>query len=419
MNANKVIMYGAQTIVYGAEAESHEALTLVERVRFAARRYYHGSRDAARFRAGDVSKLDYRNYEGRDAINLGDVAIAESTTALIKHALPIADISPINWGRLDQHEINDIDRKKTMLIFSGSGYFFLNPDGRLAERIKDDLAYLQEHTISAFFFGVGLNKPGQTTAIKPSGFHPEDAAMVAKLLERVQGISVRDATTQSILTPLTSKPVVLISDPALHFCHLMGIQKPFDKKHLAENAPPIIGVNFSFHGKNSTALLKKNLQAYCDVLLKLQHENGAEFRYFVHYGTENVLPKLLAQRGIKIKKIPTGTQRAGAGDTVALAREYAKLDLHIGGMLHSCILATSAGTPCLALAYDIKHQGFFDLMGLSENCFSAANFNPDALYLRAIDLLANPAQVRAHIAARRNQLEMETLNFITHQLKPS
>lgn len=409
MNANKVIMYGAQTIVYGAEAESHKALTLVERVRFAARRYYHGSRDAARFRAGDVSALDYRNYEGRDAINLGDVAIAESTTVLIKRSLPIADISPINWGRLDQHEINDSDRKKTMLIFSGSGYFFLKPDGRLAERIKDDLAYLQEHTIPAFFFGVGLNKPSHTTATKPSSFHPEDAAVVAKLLERVQGISVRDATTQAILTPLTSKPVVLISDPALHFCHLMGIQKPFDKKRRAENAPPIIGVNFSFHGKNSTALLKKNLQAYCDVLLKLQHETGAEFRYFVHYGTENVLPKLLAQRGVHIEKI-------GAGNTVALAREYAKLDLHIGGMLHSCILATSAGTPCIALAYDIKHQGFFDLMGLSENCLSAADFNPEALYARAMDLLANPQPVHAHITAQRQMLETETLHFLQEQL---
>ncbi|MDO9448983.1 MAG: polysaccharide pyruvyl transferase family protein, partial [Rugosibacter sp.] len=107
--------------------------------------------------------------------------------------------------------------------------------------------------------------------------------------------------------------------------------------------------------------------------------------------------------------------RAGAGETAdipLLTREYAKLDLHIGGMLHSCILATSAGTPCLALAYDIKHQGFFDLMGLPENCLSAANFNPDALYARAMDLLANPAPVRSQIVVRRDQLEMETHAFL-------
>jgi hypothetical protein len=147
-------------------------------------------------------------------------------------------------------------------------------------------------------------------------------------------------------------------------------------------------------------------------LLRLQKETGAKFQYFVHYATENILPKLLAQRGVHIKKVPEGTHRAGAGDTATLVCEYAKLDLHIGGMLHSCILATSAGTPCIALAYDIKHQGFFDLMGLPENCLSAANFNPDVLYARAMTLLSNPAPVRGHIATRRDQLQMETHAFL-------
>jgi polysaccharide pyruvyl transferase WcaK-like protein len=88
-------------------------------------------------------------------------------------------------------------------------------------------------------------------------------------------------------------------------------------------------------------------------------------------------------------------------------------------MLHSCILATSAGTPCLALAYDIKHQGFFDLMGLPQNCLSAADFDPEALFTRALDLLANPSPVRNHIAARRKVLETETRNFLAQQLKAS
>ena len=105
-----------------------------------------------------------------------------------------------------------------------------------------------------------------------------------------------------------------------------------------------------------------------------------------------------------------------AGDTVALAAEYGNLDLHIGGMLHSCILATSAGTPCLGLAYDIKHQGFFDLMGLSEHCLSAFHFDPDQLYVRALALLADPAPVRAQISARRDTLQAATLDFLRHTL---
>ncbi|MDO8314862.1 MAG: polysaccharide pyruvyl transferase family protein [Rugosibacter sp.] len=421
---SKIIIYGAEAsprtpfILYGAEASPRPPLSMVEQLRTAARRKLHGYRDVTHFRHGDLSHLDYRNYDGQDIINLGDVAIYQSTAALIQRTLPEADILPINWGELSQYPVKDAKRHKTMLVFSGSGYFFLTANGRLADRIKNDLEFIRDHAIPAFFFGVGLNRPGQTDLDAPVSLHPEDAALVSQLLDYAQATSVRDMATQSALAALTSKPVHLIGDPVLHFVHAMGMQtaskaaaglSTLSTNTPTANTPPVIGVNFSFHGKNSNALLQKNLESYCAVLLRLQKETGAEFRYFVHYATENILPRLLAQRGVNIKNV-------GAGDTATLAREYAKLDLHIGGMLHSCILATSAGTPCIALAYDIKHQGFFDLMGLSENCLSAANFNPEALYSRAMDLLANPAPVRAHIIARRDQLESETLSFLSNQL---
>ncbi|MFZ3037075.1 MAG: polysaccharide pyruvyl transferase family protein [Rugosibacter sp.] len=398
-------------ILYGAEAKPRPPLSRMEQLRTAARRKLHGYRDVTHFRHGDISHLDYRNYEGQDTINLGDVAIYQSTAALIKHALPGADILPMNWGELSQYSFKHEDRQKTALVFSGSGYFFLTANGRLANRIKDDLDTLRRHAIPAFFFGVGLNRPGQTDLGAPVSLHPDDAALATQLLDYAQAVSVRDAATQSALAPLTSKPVHLIGDPALHFFHAMGMQTPSARTR-SKDAPPVIGLNFSFHGKNSNELLKKNLEGYCAVLLRLQKETGAEFRYFIHYATSNIVPKLLAQRGIHVKKV-------GAGETAdipLLAREYAKLDLHIGGMLHSCILATSVCTPCLALAYDIKHQGFFDLMGLPENCLSAANFDSDELYSRAMDLLANPAPVRAHIALRRNELQAETLRFLSNPL---
>lgn len=410
MPASSIILYGA--ILYGAEAKPRQRLPLAERLRYAARRKFHSYHDVARFRQGDLSRLDFRNYEGWDAINLGDVAISQATAALIKRALPETGIEPLNWGELNRHPAKESHRHKPLLIFNGSGYFFLNPNGRLSPRIKDDLDYLIQQAIPVFFFGVGLNQPGQKDFVPPDRFHPEDAEIVARLLDYAQAVSVRDAATQAILSPLTSKPIQLLSDPALHFHQAMGIEAPANAPrtlHNSANTPLLIGLNFSFHGANSTALLKKNLEGYCSVLLKLQKDTGAEFCYFVHYKTEEVLPRLLAQRGIQVKKVC-------AGDTVALARGYGELDLHIGGMLHSCILAASAGTPCLALAYDIKHQGFFDLMDMPENCLSAANFNPDMLYARAMDLLANPAPMRARIAVRRKALETETLGFLRSQL---
>jgi len=367
-------------ILYGAEAKPRPTLSLGEQLRFSARRKLHSYRDATHFRHGDLSHLDYRNYEGQDTINLGDVAIYQSTAALIKRVLPEADILPMNWGELSQYSVKNEGRHKTMLIFNGSGYFHVDADGRLDKRIKDDLDTLRHHAIPAFFFGVGLNRPGQADLDAPVSLHPDDAALVTQLLDYAQAVSVRDAATQSALAALTTKPVHLIGDPALHFFHAMGMQTLAAKTHPA-NTPPVIGVNFSFHGKDPNALLKKNLEGYCAVLLRLQKETGAEFRYFVHYATENILPQLLAQRGVNIKK---ASAKVGAGDTprslesvsgkstfrtadtAALAREYAKLDLHIGGML----------------------------------------------YARAMDLLANPAPVCTQIAIRRDQLEMETHAFL-------
>lgn len=395
-------------ILYGAEAAPRVPLSIRERVRFAARRKVHSYRDVARFRHGDLSRLDYRNYEGRDVINQGDVAITQVTAALVRKLLPEAEILGINWGELNQHSVRNKDRQKTVLIFSGSGYFFTTSDGRLAARIKDDFEWLLDQQIPAFFFGVGLNKPSHTDLDVPVSLHPEDAARVSQLLDYAQAVSVRDAATQSTLASLTAKPVHLIGDPALHFFHATGMQTPAAKIPPA-NTPPVIGVNFSFHGKHSNALLKKNLEGYCAALLRLQKETGAEFHYFIHYATGNIVPKLLAQRGVNIQKVC-------ADDTATLARGYGKLDLHIGGMLHSCILATGAGTPCLALPYDIKHQGFFDLMGLPENCLSAIDFDPDALYARAMDLLANPAPVCTRIATRLKELEIETSSFLNNQL---
>lgn len=400
-------MTSPKVLLYSAESRLRPPLVLMDRLRTTLRRRLHFYTDAAHFRHGDLSRLDYRNYEGRDTINMGDVAIYQSAAALIKRLLPAAHIQPMNWGELKSHSLTKTDQENTTLVFNGSGYFHVELNGRLASRIKEDFDWWLRHPVPAVFFGVGLNRPGSTDLNAPVALHPDDAALVSQWLSLAQAVSVRDASTQAALAPWTTKPVHLIGDPALHFCHALGIT-PSREKAASARKPPLIGINFSFHGKISTLLLRNNLEAYCAVLLKLQKNTGADYHYFVHYEIEKILPKFLAQRGVKIKKV-------GAGDTASLVNGYGEIDLHIGGMLHSCILATSAGTPCIGLAYDIKHQGFFDLMGLSENCLSAASFDPEALYARAMDLLANPQPVRAHITAQRQMLETETLHFLQEQ----
>lgn len=390
-------------IIYGAEAKSRPSWPWAQRVKFHLKAQIHRLLDQRQFSRRDSSRLDYRHYRGPDCINWGDVAIAQSVGAFVS-SIVTAPLQYLNWGELNKLPPPN-PTVQEIVVFAGSGYFFLESTKRLAPRIADDLRILEQRGARAIFFGVGVNFPSHEESTTPSTLHPQDEQIVRRLLVHATGISVRDTQTQAILQLLTPQPIKLIGDPALHFCTLKKLpaqQFPSDK------SCPVMGLNLAFHGMETTVLLQRNLEAYVAVLKKLQEATLCKFRYFVHFGTEHILPKLLAARGIRIEVC--------AGDTVTLASGYADLDLHIGGMLHSCILATSAGTPCIGLAYDIKHQGFFDLMGLPDNCFPAAHFDPDELYARALALLADPAPVRAQISARRDELYKATLDFLHNAL---
>lgn len=392
-------------IIYGAEARARPPWPWRQRTLFHLKEQIHGLLDKRQFSHGNSARLDYRHYRGPDCINWGDVAISQSVGAFIAPSAK-PSLQYFNWGELNTLPPPCTNTQET-IVFAGSGYFFIESNRRLAPRIADDLHILERRGGRALFLGVGINLPSANDQTPPSALHPQDEKLVCRLLARAVGVSVRDTLTQQILQQSTNQPIQLTGDPALHFHSLLQSQIQQGQK-TEKRGKPIIGINLAFHGMETTVLLQRNIESYAAVLKKLQDATHCEFRYFVHFGTEHILPKLLAARGIRMKVC--------AGDTVALARGYAKLDLHIGGMLHSCILATSSGTPCLGLAYDIKHQGFFDLMGLSEHCLSAFHFDPDQLYARALALLADPAPVRAQITARRDALQAATLDFLRHTL---
>ena len=126
--------------------------------------------------------------------------------------------------------------------------------------------------------------------------------------------------------------------------------------------------------------------------------------YLIHYDTEHFIPRLLAIAGIKTEVI--------YGSASELIASYKQLNLHIGGMLHSCILAHNAGVPCIGLSYDIKHYNFLKLFELEENCYSALDFDPDKLLEKALYLLDNPATTRQTIATNkyllRNKIDIFT-----------
>lgn len=78
---------------------------------------------------------------------------------------------------------------------------------------------------------------------------------------------------------------------------------------------------------------------------------------------------------------------------------YASCDVVVGTRLHSCILAMLEGTPAIALAYQPKAIGTYSMVGLSDLCFTADDFDVLSLQVLVDALEKDPSAGRARIGA--------------------
>jgi len=389
-NVMKLAIYGAEPLPRSSPGPMGTCVRFLKRARAF-------NRDAKSFLTGDLTGLDYRNYLSPYTINQGDLAIGQSVTRFVRAHAPEAPIELIRWGEAKSQETTWLD-----FVIAGSGYIIFDVKGHVAPRLIQDIKFFKQYGIRPILFGVGINQP---SALTQNGGNidiaPAIEANLRELLLMTKAISVRDPFTQATLSRYTDKRVELIGDPALHFGHLHDIRHTV--RPSSQRRCPLIGLNLNFHGASSTKLLQRNLPIFANAIKSIRDEHHCDFRYLVHFDTSLVIPKLLALEGIEMEVIQ--------GSPETLTRGYAELDLHIGGMLHSCILAHSVDTPAIALAYDIKHRGFMELFGLERNCLPAADLTVSALIERVRDVLAHPALYREAISTTRERLERITHDF--------
>lgn len=392
----------ARLALYGAEPDPQVLPGPIDTfVRF-LKRAHAFRRDAKGFLAGDLTGLDYRNYVSRYTINQGDLAIGQSVRRFVRTHAPDASVEMIRWGETKPQET-----PWSNFVIAGSGYIIFDANGHVGPRLMQDIDFFKRNSIRPILFGVGINQP---SAIAQNGGIVDIPlaieANLRELLSMAKAIAVRDPFTQATFSRYTDKRVELIGDPALHFGHLHGIRHA--ARENSQRRRPIIGLNLNFHGPSSTKLLRRNLPIFAEAIKSIRDEHHCDFRYFVHFDASLVIPKLLALEGIEMEVIQ--------GSPEALTRGYAGLDLHIGGMLHSCILAHSVDTPAIALAYDIKHRGFLELFGLERNCIPAADLTASALIERVRGILADPVPYQEAISTTRANFERITHDFIRMSL---
>lgn len=343
--------------------------------------------DRVAFRLGYKAKLNYKNYETPYTYNRGDHSIIVATAQQLKKLNPGGPIVTVNWEQLSAIGLSSTDK----VLVCGSGYFFPNPEGVFPKRLHQDLLAIEQSGAELHFLGVGYNYLLDWRPSRESQLPKESVDLLQRLLARAVTLTVRDENTRQFLSRYTNRDIAVIGDPALFLeaPTSAGTDHP-------KGAKPKIGINIPFHGYEPTEWIKKYLGEFVTTLRKLQQATACEFTYFVHYDSEVLVAALIRDQGLSLSVVNT--------DAAHLPAEYAKMDLHIGGMLHSCIIATAAGTPCIGLAYDEKHFGFFDLMGRGEYCLRANPIRFDTLLQKSVDALQNATRERTKINTRRQEL---------------
>lgn len=386
--------HGVSLIAYGCVAAVPPHAPYRQRLR----RAVYSLRDRWAFRFGSLERLDYRNHEDQATYNLGDYAILKSSLLAIKAVCPSANVESVNWMGL-----NSSHASRDAILVCGSGYFFLDKQFKLPQRLKVDTDFSEQHGLPVIVYGAGVNLL-DAAGVKGSFVLPADTlAVLRNLLKRCTHISVRDEASRALLQNCTDKEVHLIGDPALL------LDSPDSGNHIMSGSCPLIGLNLAFHGVALNERLVANFPKYVKTLKRIQGITGCQFQYMVHYDAEVVIAQMLGDAGIDMRIV--------RGEVDVLLKGYSKLNLHLGGMLHSCILSASTGTPCVGLAYDIKHAGFFDVMGLPQYCLPTEPWSEDLVVQTVLDALSIEQALRKKIIENRDACRNKALVFLDHALR--
>ncbi len=339
-------------------------------------------------------RTHYSTFKDRENTNRGDIAIRMGVKRQIERAFDNAEITitQLAWG--DLSTALKATPAPDLVVIGGGGFLFADREGRLPERFKEDVKIIEQLSCPVVACAIGLNWLIEDCDQKVFRFHPESRRDIERFLARVMMISVRDETTQRALASVDRRPTPIVIDPGFLVAAHPQPARPRDPSRPLE-----VGINLAFHGAHTSHTSQWMLPLMLRVCKRLQKDVGCRFTYFVHSDGEVGLAQALLIAGLSLEIV-----NADVDDMLAA---YKRMDIHIGQMLHSAILAMSVGTPALSLAYDVKSAGFYAFLGLDELCLDAASVSEEEIVTTTKALIECRQAVAATLRARRAELEGE------------
>jgi polysaccharide pyruvyl transferase WcaK-like protein len=229
--------------------------------------------------------------------------------------------------------------------------------------------------------------------------------VVREFLNQLAVCGVRDDVSAGLIRSACGEgyPVAIVPDPALFFVDsVSGPPADVDKKQ--SHSGIRIGVNFAFHGPHSQGLTRARFLTYCDALKSVAAATQCQFVYFAHTAGERLLAQKLRESGLSAELAYGGPEE--------LVRRYPTVDLHLGQMLHSCILAASTYTPIVNLVYDSKNLPFMQSLGLQDYCIFPDQVSTAVILKKITHALAEQVEIRQQLRRRVGELKHDRDRFL-------
>jgi hypothetical protein len=311
---------------------------------------------------GVLSFTDYHHVSRRN-VNRGDIAISVAIKRQLQNELPAVETQSIGWDDVGHGELQEMLVDCSRVVIGGGGYIFLDSSGNLNAR-RLDLDIFERFQGEVIAHGIGLNRllfenPWTDFRSLPM----ETRNWLRRFAERCKYISVRDAPSVSLFGDGAGAAVDMVGDPALSLGSEQVLQR-------TPHAPRVIGINTASHGTRALFCLRR-LMPHLEYTYRNLARQGYRLKYFVHDDADYSVIRYLKLRGHGFEVVD--------GSPEQLVEAYKSCSFVINQMLHSSILAFSAGVPCIGIAYDLKSVAFFEQFGLGDYCLQWNEVNGDCL----------------------------------------
>lgn len=370
---------------------------------------------------------------GDSTHNLGDRAILAAMAAELARAAPTIELTAVsraNWraplpsslrtlippGTAGLRRLWAAARASRAVVIHGGG-LFQDDDSRIkmpywAARI----AALKSANRRVLGHAIGCGPLD----------HPESRAAARLACRQLRSLSVRDDFARRALTPCTHRALPVVPDPAFMLAPAPANEaRDFLRQLGLRDDQPLIGVALRrwFHtrggfvphrlrstfesGDGSGAVpFNALLERLADAIGALARRLDAQVLLLPTYNVPHEADDRASERlAARLGKVPVRLARI---DDPALYKAVTgQLILLVSARMHPLILAAGMGVPLVALAYNGKFQGLFDLLGLPPRLAWLDDFRPggtppdlESLLAAAMDNSHDVAERAASLAAR-------------------